>query len=260
MSIRFAIKQSLRAILNTEHRRLSKLPRYKPAVTKLKGHTFKIVDATSYLAGVQEVFEEENYRFESTTDSPYIVDVGSNIGLSIVYFKTLYPKAQILGFEPDPDIFSALEANVKSFGYENVSVFQEAVWVDRKGISFQPEGGFSGRIALRSDKGKKLRIKSRAIREILSRQIDFLKMDVEGAETQLIRSAGERLRNAKNIFIEYHSPAAEKQTLDVILKILSAQGFRYQVKASYASKFPFIQREEMMGMDFQADIFAIRSR
>ena len=50
----------------------------------------------------REIFVGGIYMFECNTDRPIIVDCGSDIGMSILFFKRLYPKARIIGFEPDP--------------------------------------------------------------------------------------------------------------------------------------------------------------
>jgi FkbM family methyltransferase len=41
--------------------------------------------------------------------SPYIIDAGANIGLSIIYFKKKYPNSKIVAFEPDKLIFNILK-------------------------------------------------------------------------------------------------------------------------------------------------------
>ncbi|HET9857138.1 MAG TPA: FkbM family methyltransferase, partial [Chthoniobacterales bacterium] len=41
-----------------------------------------------------------------------ILDIGSNIGASILYFHRQFPDAKIFGFEPHPDTFRILEKNV----------------------------------------------------------------------------------------------------------------------------------------------------
>ena len=58
-----------------------------------------------------ELFADACYSFRAQTDSPLIFDCGSNIGLSILFFKKLYPKARVIGFEPDPLTFQTLREN-----------------------------------------------------------------------------------------------------------------------------------------------------
>src|SRR5690348_10496292 len=60
----------------------------------------------------RELFLEACYFFQPETDSPIIFDCGSNIGMSLLFFKKLYPNARISAFEPDPYTFVILERNV----------------------------------------------------------------------------------------------------------------------------------------------------
>src|ERR1700731_2939240 len=41
-----------------------------------------------------------------------ILDIGSNIGASLIYFNRLFPDANIFGFEPHPGTFRILQENV----------------------------------------------------------------------------------------------------------------------------------------------------
>src|SRR5215213_8336724 len=76
-----------------ESRRLSKLPRYTKTTTNLLEKPLEIVDASSFFGIYREVFENEIYKFKSASENPLIIDGGSNIGLSVIYLKSLYPNA-----------------------------------------------------------------------------------------------------------------------------------------------------------------------
>jgi hypothetical protein len=62
-------------------------------------------DALSYL--YNEIFIDNEYYFTAENENPYIIDCGSNIGMSIFDFKMLYPNSRILAFEPGEEAFSA---------------------------------------------------------------------------------------------------------------------------------------------------------
>ena len=47
-----------------------------------------------------EIFVAEPYRFTTQSKSPLIIDGGVNVGVSVAYFKWLYPDSRIIGFEP----------------------------------------------------------------------------------------------------------------------------------------------------------------
>ena len=57
----------------------------------------------------EEIFRREQYRFETDAPAPFIVDCGANIGMATLYFKSLYPDATVLAFEPDPAAFACLQ-------------------------------------------------------------------------------------------------------------------------------------------------------
>ncbi|HKZ65867.1 MAG TPA: hypothetical protein VJ111_05915, partial [Chitinophagaceae bacterium] len=88
--------------------KLFKRKRFKPYTSTFRGHTLYVHDYASFRLGKNEMFKEKVYKFTSSKKNPYIIDCGSNIGMSILYFKSLYPEARILGFEADPYIFSFL--------------------------------------------------------------------------------------------------------------------------------------------------------
>ncbi len=48
----------------------------------------------------REIFVELQYYFRARRPDPVIVDGGSNIGMSVLFFKALYPDARVLAFEP----------------------------------------------------------------------------------------------------------------------------------------------------------------
>ena len=95
------------------------------------------------------------------------------------------------------------------------------------------------------------------LKNILARKIDFLKIDIEGAETEVVEDCAKNLTMVKNVFVEYHSSVGKEQTLPKILSILSGSGMRYSIKEASSSKSPFIDRVTS-GFDLQLNISAYR--
>ena len=79
--------------------------RFQPYSTSFLGHKLYVHDQASFRLGYKELFRHETYKFLATKQAPKIIDCGTNIGMSIIYFKTLYPDASITAFEADPFIF-----------------------------------------------------------------------------------------------------------------------------------------------------------
>ena len=79
-----------------------------------RGKRIKFSHAPSFADMVEEIFEQEIYKFKTDSEIPYIIDAGANIGLSMLYFAENFPSAQIICFEPDKVIFSILKENMGS--------------------------------------------------------------------------------------------------------------------------------------------------
>lgn len=230
--------------------------RYQDGHTKILGSDTLYVDKSSFLFMYEEIFEKEIYHFESENNKPLIIDCGANIGLSILYFKKLYPNCQVVAFEPDKKIFQVLEKNVGRI--ENVRLINSAVAGKEGSYEFFSEGADGGRIADSSDT-KNVVITAVTLSPFLKENVDLLKIDIEGAEYEVLKEIAPILSGVKRIFLEYHSFADKKQTLGEILDILVDAGFRYYLESGgVRSSHPFTKRETHLNFDLQVNIFAYR--
>ena len=58
---------------------------------------------------------------------PHIVDCGSNIGMAVLFFKALYPRASITAFEPENATFQQLRVSVERNMLSEVTLINAAV-------------------------------------------------------------------------------------------------------------------------------------
>jgi FkbM family methyltransferase len=244
-----------------EDLRLQMLPRYIATETNLYGVKIKVVDASTYLSMRNEIFQQEIYKFDTTSTEPIIIDCGANIGLSAAYFKRRYPTALVIAYEPDPDIFDVLKENVGRLLLENVTLHQKAIWIENGCIDFQIEGGLSGRIPKPDDGDRRMVVPCVRLKDFLEGfpHIDMLKIDIEGAEYEVLMDSQEVIGKCQHIFIEYHSHRDEAQKLHEILLMLNQKGYRYHIHHAFIRSQPFINRSHMLGMDLQLNIFAYKS-
>ncbi len=240
-----------------EQDRLRALPRYQHGVTEFLGKSFRFVDAYTFRMMKQELFEREIYRFNCQSGAPFIIDGGANIGLSVLYFKHRFPEAQITVFEPDPTIFETLSANCVEYGLQNVTLMQGALWNENGKLTFHEEGSLAGRLDTESDKG--VEVPTYRLRDFLQQPVDLLKLDIEGAETTVLKDCADSLRNVERLFVEHHSFVNKPQDLHEVLAILHAAGFRIYLEAASAAQQPFVARNMICEMDVQTNIFAFRN-
>ena len=239
--------------------KLALTPRYTATSVKLFGGKFKLVDSASFLWTYYEIFDSEIYIFNSETNNPLIIDCGANIGLSILYLKRLYPQSRIIAFEPDLNIFQTLESNINNFNLSNVELTRKAVWKSEGFLEFASEGSDGGRLSDEEELGlKKYQVPTVRLGNYLTQPVDFLKIDIEGAETEVLKDIQEELVNVKNIFVEYHSFAEQPQSLNVLIDILTQAGFRIYVQTLCVSPQPLHTIDALNGMDMQLNIFGLR--
>ena len=242
-----------------ERQRLGSLPRYVETTTDLPGFTIRIPDGPSFLAVWTEIFDRGIYEFNTKNPSPRILDCGANVGLGCVFFKTRFPKARVTAFEPDPKIFSYLQESISAAKLTDIELIPKAVWSATTILQFSSEGSDAGRIEEISS-AKRIEIQAVRLRDYLSEPVDFLKMDIEGAETEVLLDSASLLANVSNIFVEYHSFSNKPQTLDQLLSTLKQAGFRVQIQPMLVAAKPFIKVENYLNMDLQLNIFAYRDR
>ncbi len=239
-------------------RKIAKSPRYTPRSIKLSRTPIKIVDSASYVFMYGEIFEQQIYKFKAEKPTPMIIDGGANIGLSILYFKELYPDSKIVAFEPDSKVFSILSENIKNAKLPGVTLVNKALWSSETVLEFMSEGADGGRMVQMEAEIPRSKVQTVRLRDYLNQSVDFLKLDIEGAETEVLRDCQEMLHNVQNLFVEYHSFMNESQTLHEIVNILQTAGFRLHIHPAITSPQPFYQRNINFGMDVQLNIFAFR--
>lgn len=242
-----------------ELKRISSMPRYTEAETMLLGKKILFPDSASFVFIYNELFTEGIYKFTNSNERPYIIDCGANIGLSVIYFKQLYPDAEIIAFEPDEKVFKALQYNVESFSLKNIQLIKKACWNEETTLQFYSEGADGGRAAMKSDAGNLINVDTTRLGKYLDRKVDFLKIDIEGAENEVIIDIKNQLPNVERIFVEYHSFVGKEQMLPEILAILKEAGFRLHISSpGLVSKSPFVKLNSYADMDNQLNIYAFR--
>jgi FkbM family methyltransferase len=219
------------------------------------------VDGASFLSAYQQIFERELYSFSTSRENPKIVDCGANIGLCILYWKQLYPTAQITAFEPDAKVFETLVWNCKHWELTNVELINKAVWSSETELPFWSEGADAGRLLEDSELNDKssITVVTANLRDYLQGAVDFLKLDIEGAETEVLLHCADCLHRISHLFVEYHSFVGKEQGIDAILRVLRHADFRIHIQPELVSQKPFMEQLNNEGMDQRLNIFAYRS-
>jgi FkbM family methyltransferase len=204
------------------------------------GMTIHSFSAFNLLYLVDEIFLERIYTVSPDSLTPTILDCGSNIGLSILFFKKLIPGARIIGFEPDHKTFELLVRNVRGNGYSDVCLNNAAVSEVDGETAFYTDPEVMGSLVMstireRVPGGASGSVSTVRLSSYVRHTIDFIKMDIEGAETCVLGelAASGALVSVKAIILEYHDHIRpEEDRLSDLLRLLEQSAFGYGVSAT----------------------------
>ncbi len=227
---------------------------------KFLGEKLELTNFRSFTWQYNEIFFKKFYDFMTDKDNPIIIDCGSNIGLSIINFKKQYPNSIIHSFEADKFIYSILKKNIEIRAYDSIFLHNQAVWDQDTQLTFLSDGIDGGKIDSIGSQNKDNVVEAIDFNEYLNQFecIDFLKMDIEGAETTVIPHIADNLKKVKNLFVEFHSFNGVSQNLSNIISTLESKGFRLFIENPTDKIAPFINQTGKNNFDLQINIFAYR--
>jgi len=141
-----------------------------------------------------------------------IVDVGSNIGITVQYFRDHAKK--VYAIEPLSEHFAALKRNKEHNNWDNVEVFNVAIaGKDGEVTMYRAPGNRTTSSYVLTHQGDGEQVKALAMDTFFEEnkidQVDFMKFDVEGADDDILRSEGFKkvCEKIKAIEVEFHFPS-----------------------------------------------------
>jgi len=169
-----------------------------------------------------------------------IVDIGANTGYYTLRLSShVGKKGKIIAIEADPTSCNILKQNCELNNFSNVEIKNLAILDSNKQVILHQDKTHSGISSISAkdyDKSKTndLLIQATTLDNLLKnrfQKIDWIKIDVEGAELAVLKGSIKTLKNTKNILIEIHEHILRQNNEDYndILKILKENGFKLRL-------------------------------
>jgi FkbM family methyltransferase len=166
---------------------------------------YKVIDETWN----ENVYRIHEYQFK---DNAVFLDIGANIGSVSLYVDNFnkvrdeYNKIKVYSVEPEPNNLLLLKENIKNNPTENITVINNAIWHEQKTVLITNKGGNSSIINETNDES--VEVLAITIQDFIDLygidEIDVVKIDIEGAEFDLIiNTPPETLAKIKYITLEF---------------------------------------------------------
>jgi FkbM family methyltransferase len=156
---------------------------------------------------------------ERLSDPKSILDVGANVGFFCIAARSRYPGATIHAYEPNPRTLPFLHSNVEQLG---ITIYPEAVGAGEGHVSVIDTGDCNGARTVEDSGGAVTQVSLDRAIERMGGSVDLLKLDCEGAEWEMFRSAVP-WRHVRNVRMEYHLSGGQK--VEDVKDALSHLGF-----------------------------------
>ena len=183
----------------------------------VQGHKLEVRPADSDLFVLSQIFGWEEYSIDldrlaslkkvaadwhAVGVAPLIIDAGANVGYSALYFASLFPDALVLAIEPDRTSFEILTHHVRA--NPNIKPIHAALWSHDRGLGLLPSGNGSWSNQVAEGDGTPSKRLDTLVASIPNARPLIIKLDIEGAEREVVESCPDVFMDAKCIMVEPH--------------------------------------------------------
>jgi FkbM family methyltransferase len=195
---------------------------------------------------------EQYLSFARLKPGDIVFDLGVYAGItSIAFSQVVGAEGAVFGFEADKRNFEAASENLETarrFGMPaNTTLIQKAVWCHGNGLEFSSEGamGSSAVSIVGKGRGEIVRVPTITLSDFCAEQgigrVDFIKMDIEGAEIEVLESSMKLLSQLKpRLVIEPHYVNGELTTARCC-EVLQGIGYKTEVVVQHGVSLPLIE-------------------
>jgi FkbM family methyltransferase len=166
--------------------------------------------------GVVEVVREElrnTYDLDSIPFRPgdVVLDLGAHVGVVSIYLAKRHPEIGIIAFEPVPENFKRLERNLAAHRVANVIPVPAAVTGDGEVVTLygRLDNNSGGASAFVPNGGVAYQAPALTLAQIFERyrlsRVRLLKLDVEGAEYDILEAGADYLSRVDYLRAEFHT-------------------------------------------------------
>lgn len=228
----------------------------------VNGHTLRL--PTRYFKYFPETYEADNFEFlrESCKPGAVVIDIGAHIGLfSVIASQVVGKSGKVYAFEPAPSTYALLQKTVRINHQEKeIETFQKAVGKETGKITFfisdDKADNSNSLVQYKEDRslhGIDVAVTSidNFVQEKNISKLDFIKIDVEGAEYDTLQGAVHTLKSLRPACIVAIHPepiAAKGDNLEDIYDLITGCNYRITLDKKEFSKAAMLANTELIDL------------
>jgi FkbM family methyltransferase len=172
----------------------------------------------------------------SLKEGDTVIDVGAYYGYFTIYAARKVGKTgKVIAFEPDPENFEILKNNVALSGLNNVILVERGLFNKNTEVDLSSDFSRSSIVENKNAQSSSIKIQCSPLddemRNLGINRIDFLKMDIEGAEVEALEGAEEALKNISHVAIACYHVREGKTTGEILQPVLKK--YRFDTKVGF---------------------------
>ena len=174
---------------------------------KISGRPVRLAIRPSMDSGtLYEVFHKKLYQVDPKVQVEKVLDIGSNIGCSVLFFASLFPNARFVCYEPVRENYDLLVQNIRDNGLKQSAETHMDAISDKTGVGtiYLSTQAHPGQHSLILHSKFHRQVGLRDINSFGERPFDLIKIDSEGSEDAIFRKGTGTLINAKILVGELH--------------------------------------------------------
>lgn len=219
-----------------------------PRYHEVKGYSLHPIIFPSF---AEPVLTTSQYlKFAELRNGFTVIDLGAYSGLTSILFDQLIGvNGQVIAVDADKVNIQYIKKNFhlyKKITGRKISLLEGAVWKDDNGIMFSSEGnmGSSATSIIGKQRGTNIKTPSFTLSTIARlyhlKRIDFIKCDIEGAESVIFNDKKFFKKYRPRIIIEPHI-IDSKNTLQICVEQLSKFKYRFKKIKQYGVSLPLLE-------------------
>lgn len=179
-----------------------------------------------------------------------VLDVGGNLGMFMLWAAPQVPQGRVVTVEPTPRAHTCLALNIDKNCLANVTALRAAIGCDRGSIDMVTYPGIEALshavhirppiiarlLAKWPHRSERVTVPQISLGRVMDEQrlatVNYLKLDCEGAEFEIIRTTGAaHWQRIERVAIEYHESGRDRKRGELV-SILKGHGFAVKAQAS----------------------------